>query len=348
MSQTFSLARLVPAEWEAHKALWVGFPSHEDLWQENLIPAQAEVAALVRVLAGAGDENVKLLVSGEAAKQTARTLLGDVQRIDIIEGRFGDIWLRDTGPIYVAAGDASDRLHTLPVAFRNNGWGGKYQLPHDDEVAAQIAVHDGYEPAQEDFIIEGGALEHDGFGTILTTRQCLLNPNRNPNWDQAVAEQALQKALGARKVIWLDDGLLNDHTDGHIDNLARFVAPGVVVCPVAFGADDPNADVYNRTARALSQQTDARGVPLQVVRIPSPGRVLDEDGEIVPASHMNFLIANDCVVVPVYNERAGELAVEALQTLFAERQVFGLASEAILTGGGSFHCISQQLPHIKG
>lgn len=348
MSQNSSLARLVPAEWDGHKAMWVGFPSHENLWQEDLIPAQAEVAALVRVLAEAGDENVKLLVAGEAAKKTAQTLLGDVARIEIVEGRFGDIWLRDTGPIYVSAEDDADRLHTLPVAFLNNGWGGKYHLKYDDEVAAQISAHDGYEAAQEGFILEGGALEHDGFGTIITTRQCLLNPNRNPDWTQSTAERALEKALGARKVIWLDDGLLNDHTDGHIDNLARFVAPGVVACPVAYGADDPNADVYDRTAKFLSQQTDARGMPLQVVRIPSPGRMVDEEGEVIPASHMNFLIANDCVVVPVYNDRAGELAVEAFQTLFAERQVFGLASNAILTGGGSFHCISQQVPHIKG
>ncbi|WP_443748415.1 agmatine deiminase family protein [Asticcacaulis solisilvae] len=342
------MSRIVPAEWEAHQAMWLGFPSHANLWQEDLIPAQAEVAALARVLAEMGDENVKLMVMGDAARDAAHRLLSDVKRVEIVDGRFGDIWFRDTGPIYVADDPDNDDLHQArPVGFRNNGWGGKYHLKHDDEVSTQIATADGFPTTIEDFILEGGALDHDGHGTVLTTRQCLLNPNRNPGWTQSLAEQALFQALGVRKVIWLDDGLVNDHTDGHVDNLARFVAPGVVACPVSLGMDDPNAHVYDHTARLLSNQTDARGRPLQVVRIPSPGRFLDEDGEIVPASHMNFLIANDCVVVPVYKDRAGELAVEALQSLFPERSVVGLSSKAILTGGGSFHCISQQVPLIK-
>ncbi len=342
------MTRIVPAEWEAHQAMWLGFPSHANLWQEDLIPAQAEVAALARVLAEMGDEHVKLMVMGEAAHDAARRLLSDVKRVEIVDGRFGDIWFRDTGPIYVADDPDNDDLHQArPISFRNNGWGGKYHLKHDDEVAAQIAEADGFPTSVEDFILEGGALDHDGHGTVLTTRQCLLNPNRNPGWTQSLAEKALFQALGVRKVVWLDDGLVNDHTDGHVDNLARFVAPGVVACPVSLGMDDPNASVYDHTARLLSNQTDARGQPLQVVRIPSPGRFTDDDGEIVPASHMNFLIANDCVVVPVYKERAGELAVEALQSLFPERNVVGLSSKAILTGGGSFHCISQQVPLIK-
>ncbi len=342
------MTRLVPAEWEAHKAMWLGFPSHEILWQEDLIPAQAEVAALARVLAEMGDEHVKLMVMGDEAHKAAQSLLGDVERVEIVDGRFGDIWFRDTGPVYVADDPDEDDLHQAkPVGFRNNGWGGKYSLLHDDEVASQISASDGMEGELQDFILEGGAIDHDGHGTILTTRQCLLNPNRNPGWTEEKAEAALKAALGARKIIWLGDGMLNDHTDGHVDNLARFVAPGVVACPVAFGRDDPNADVYDNTARLLASQTDARGQSLQVVRIPSPGKVTDEDGEIVPASHMNFLIANDCVVVPIYKERPGELAVEALQSLFPERQVVGLSSKAILTGGGSFHCISQQVPLIK-
>ena len=341
------MPRLVPAEWEAHKTMWLGFPSHGHLWQDDLIPAQAEVAALARVLAEMGDEQVRLMVMGDEAHAAARALLGDVKRIDIVDGRFGDIWFRDTGPIYVAEGEAGAPRHPLPVGFRNNGWGGKYQLPFDDEVARQISEAEGRAAPVEAFILEGGSIDHDGFGTVLTTRQCLLNPNRNPGWTEAVAEDALARSLGVRKVIWLDDGLLNDHTDGHIDNLARFVAPGVVACPVAFGRDDPNADVYDKTARRLAGQTDARGQPLQVVRIPSPGIFYDEDDQIVPASHMNFLIANDVVVVPVYHERPAELAVEALQTLFPERTVLGLSSKAILTGGGSFHCISQQVPLIR-
>jgi agmatine deiminase len=195
-------------------------------------------------------------------------------------------------------------------------------------------------------VLEGGAIEHDGFGTVLTTRQCLLNANRNAGWDEAAAEQALKASLGARKVLWLQDGLLNDHTDGHVDNLARFVAPGVVACPVAFGRNDANARVYDETARMLSSMTDARGAPLQVMRIASPGFIDDGEGRPAPASHMNFIIANTAVVAPIYEERAGAYALDALASLFPERQVIGLPSRAILTGGGSFHCITQQEPAI--
>jgi len=199
--------------------------------------------------------------------------------------------------------------------------------------------------AQHDFILEGGAVDHDGEGTVLATGQCLLNPNRNPGWTTEAAEAALAASLGARKVLWLGDGLRNDHTDGHVDNLARFVAPGVVACPIAYGKGDPNQRVYDETAERLSSMTDAAGRRLQVMRIPSPGWVEGADGKVAPASHMNFLIANGAVVMPLYDQpRAGAFALEALKSLFPERQVIGLPSKAILTGGGSFHCISQQEP----
>ncbi|MET0338769.1 MAG: agmatine deiminase family protein [Caulobacter sp.] len=326
----------IPAEWAPHRAMWLGFPSHADLWEEDLAPAQAEVAALARALAGPGGERVRLMVCGDAAEAAARDLLGGVAGVEIIRGLFGDIWLRDTGPIFRSDGVAA--------GFGFNGWGGKYSLEHDGDVAAQIAAAAGAPLNAADFILEGGSVDHDGYGTVLTTRQCLLNPNRNPGWTQEAAEAALSESIGARKVLWLGDGLVNDHTDGHIDNLARFVGPGVVACPVAVGSDDPNAEIYNETARMLGAMTDARNSPLQVMRIPSPGRIVDEDGEIIPASHMNFLIANKAVIVPTYGEAGAAFAVEALETLFPERQVIGLPSNAILTGGGSFHCISQQEP----
>jgi agmatine deiminase len=330
------LTDVVPAEWAPHKAMWLGFPSHEDLWQEDLEEAQGEVATLARALAEVGGERVRLMVHGDQAAEAALARLGGVEGVEIVDGRFGDIWLRDTGPIFLTADRAA--------AFRFNGWGGKYVLPHDEEVAGQIGQASGAEILAHDFVLEGGALDHDGFGTVLTTRQCLLNPNRNAGWTETQGEIALKRALNARSVLWLGDGLLNDHTDGHVDNLARFVAPGVVACPVAFGTDDPNEAVYNETARRLAGMKDSRGEPLKVVRIPSPGRIVDEDGEIIPASHMNFLIANKAVIVPLYEERSGEFAVQALQSMFPDRTVLGLPSRAVLTGGGSFHCISQQEP----
>ena len=328
----------IPAEWSPHRAMWVGWPSHADLWEDNLAPAQAEVEALVRALAGPGRERVKLLVGHPEALVDARARFREVEGVEVLAGLFGDIWLRDTGPIF-REGSAS------AAAFRFNGWGGKYELEHDDTVARQIGEASRVPLETHDFILEGGALDHDGSGTILTTRQCLLNRNRNPGWTEAEAEARLGEALGARKVLWLGDGLLNDHTDGHVDNLARFVAPGVVAHPVAWGRGDPNDHVYGEVARALSQMTDAEGRTIRLLPLPSPGFVGDEDERPIPASHMNFLIANGAVIVPTYgDDKAADLACQGLKTVFPEREIIPLSSIAILTGGGSFHCITQQEP----
>lgn len=329
---------IIPAEWSPHRAMWVGWPSHGELWEDNLAPAQAEVEALVRALAGRGRERVRLMVGKPEALADAQARFASVDGVEVIDGRFGDIWLRDTGPIF---GPGSARA----AAFRFNGWGGKYELEFDEIVADQIGEVSGVPLDRHDFILEGGALDHDGEGAILTTRQCLLNRNRNTGWTEAVAEAALTEALGARKVLWLGDGLFNDHTDGHVDNLARFVAPGVVACPIAWGAKDPNAEVYDETARLLSAMSDAAGRPLQILRVPSPGLVFDADERPAPASHMNFLIANGAVIVPTYgDDAAARMAVKALETVFTDREVMALPSTAILSGGGSFHCISQQEP----
>lgn len=328
----------VPAEWSPHRAMWVGWPSHGELWEENLERAHAEVEALVRALAGPGRERVRLMVGKAEALADARARFAGVPDVEIVDGRFGDIWLRDTGPIF-GAGSAT------AAAFRFNGWGGKYYLPHDEEVADQIGRAAGVALDRHDFVLEGGALDHDGQGTVLTTRQCLLNPNRNPGWTEAAAEAALVASLGARKVLWLGDGLLNDHTDGHVDNLARFVAPGVVACPVAWGRGDPNDEVYAGVAKALSTLTDAEGRPIRLLPLPSPGFVGDADEKPVPASHMNFLIANGAVIVPTYGDaRAADLVCQGLKTVFPDREIIPLPSLAILSGGGSFHCISQQEP----
>ncbi|MBJ7485548.1 agmatine deiminase family protein [Brevundimonas sp.] len=322
----------IPAEWSPHRAMWVGWPSHADLWEDNLEPAQGEAEALVRALAGPGREQVKLLVGNDEALPDAQARFAGVDGVTVVPGRFGDIWLRDTGPIFGAGS-------TRAAAFRFNGWGGKYEMEFDDTVADQIGKASGTPLDRHDFILEGGAVDHDGAGTLLTTRQCVLNPNRNPGWTQDAAEAALTQALGATRVVWLGEGLLNDHTDGHVDNLARFVTPDTVAVPIAFGRKDPNADAYDAAAAAIA---DAGFTPL---RIPSPGLILDEDERPVPASHMNFLIANGAVIVPTYGDPlAARLACEALATVFPDREIIPLPSIAILSGGGSFHCISQQEP----
>jgi agmatine deiminase len=332
-----------PAEWDRHSSCWLAWPGHGDLWQANLGPAQAEWAALCVAIAEDGGEALDLLVADDAAEAEARQVLAPV----IAKARFhrvpvGDIWLRDTAPIFLK--DTTGGLQA--ACFRFNGWGGKYVLPDDDRVAERVATLSGLPRREHGWVLEGGSVEVDGEGTLLTTRQCLLNPNRNPGMTEANLEVALREGLGADKVLWLDEGLINDHTDGHIDTLVRFAAPGVVVCMEAQERLDPNGPTLDRLAADLAGMTDARGRRLQVLRIPSPGLLLDEEGEPMPASYVNFYIGNQCVVVPTYGTPYDEQAVAALAPLFPGRRVLGRSARAILSGGGAFHCITQQQPEV--
>ncbi|CAN5331144.1 agmatine deiminase family protein [soil metagenome] len=316
-----------PAEWAPHTAVWIGFPSHPELWGDDLEPAREEVAACGRAVhAGGKGERVILVAADDAAAQAAARMAGDYA--EVVVQPFGDIWLRDTGPILL--GDGSAR------SFRFNGWGGKYDLPGDDDVGLRLAATIDAVVERCEWVLEGGAIDGDGTGRVVTTAQCLLNPNRNPDLTKEEIAVRLRADLGFGEILWLGDGLLNDHTDGHVDNLARFVAPGVVAIPRAT-ENDPNWLVYQRAADA------AAAAGLEVARLPSPGRVLRDD-EIVPASYMNFYIGNAAVVVPLYGAPNDAAAVAAVQALFPTRQAVGLRADAILTGGGSFHCISQQIP----
>jgi agmatine deiminase len=323
------LSRAPLPEWAPHEAVWIGFPSHGELWEDDLAPAQEEVAAFAAAVhAGGKGEQVWLVAANDAAAAQARRVAPFAK---VIVEAFGDIWLRDTAAIVLGSGK-----YRRGVDFAFNGWGGQYDLPGDDTIGQRLAAEGGLPCGRSDWILEGGAIDGDGSGTAMTTEQCLLNPNRNPTMDRADVEAALARDLGFDKFVWLGEGLLNDHTDGHVDNLARFVAPGRVAIPTA-AKGDPNAAIYKDAARRLA---DAR---LDLVTLPSPGEVV-RGGEIIPASYMNFYIGNAAVVVPLYGAANDEAAVHALEALFPARKVVGLRADHVLTGGGSFHCISQQLP----
>jgi agmatine deiminase len=315
-----------PPEWAPLQAVWIGFPSHSELWQDDLEQAQREVAAFARAVhAGGRGETVILVAANDAAAAAARA---HAPFAEVVVELFGDIWLRDTAPIIDGNGRARD--------FGFNGWGGKYDLPGDDDIGARLARRRGIVILPCDWVLEGGAIDGDGTGLVVTTEQCLLNPNRNPGLTRAGIETLLAQDLGFDRVLWLGDGLMNDHTDGHVDNLARFVGPNRLAIPRS-PENDPNWRVYQDAAQR------ARMAGVEVVEIPSPGRVMRDD-DVVPASYMNFYIGNAAVVVPLYGTDQDQAGVAAIQAIFPDRHVIGLRADAILTGGGSFHCISQQIP----
>lgn len=332
----------MPAEWALHDAVWTAWPHDPEQWLEGLeAPRRAlmeMVAAIVDLSGGAPrGERVELLVRGDADEAAARALLGPAAAgVRFHHARYGDVWLRDTGPIFVA------RPGELAAArFRFDGWGGKYVMEGDTEVAAAISAWTGVRGAAFDFVLEGGAVEVDGEGTVLTTKQCLLGGARNPGLDQAALEARLRWALGVERVVWLDRGLRNDHTDGHIDTLARFIAPGVVACMEA-APGDPNREALDGIL------SDLRAARFEVVTTPSPGTVEDAEGNLMPASYMNFYIANTTVVVPTYGVAADEPAVAAIAKMFPGRRVVAVDGKPVVVGGGAFHCSTQQQPSRVG
>jgi len=320
----------LPPEWHPQDWLWIGFPHDPVEWPGFLESAQQQIAAFANAVAESGQE-VRLVVRDAANAARAQALVSAKVRLE--ERRYGDIWLRDTGPLVVMeeAGQRQARR------FGFNGWGGKYRMDGDEEIGAELAESAGLEVIAADWILEGGALDGDGTGLAATTAQCLLNPNRNPGLSRADIEARLASDLGFDRVLWLGDGLINDHTDGHVDNLARFVAPGVLALPEATGPDDPNAAIY------ADAKARAEAFGLIVRCVPSPGRI-ETDGRIEPASYMNFAITSHLVVVPTFGSVHDEDGVAAIAELFPDHACVGLRADAVLAGGGGFHCASQQMP----
>jgi|HubBroStandDraft_6_1064221.scaffolds.fasta_scaffold37548_3 agmatine deiminase len=330
----------VPAEWAPHAATWVAWPSHAALWQHNLDAARSSFAGLVAAIAEG--ETAEVLVPDDAQEKLARAAL-PFDGVSFRRVPFGDIWLRDTSPIFLLG--TGGRRASMRFGF--NGWGGKYVLEHDSRVSERIASLAKMLAFDSSFVLEGGAIDVDGEGSVMTTRQCALNPNRNGPVDQARVERQLRQSLGVEAILWLGEGLANDHTDGHVDTLVRFVRPGVVVAMEPRTNDDPNREVLRTLLADAAALVDARGRRLEVVRIPSPGRVENEEGGVMPASYVNFYVANAAVVVPTYGSPFDAEAVESIGALFPGRRAIGIDARAILSGGGAFHCITQQQPKAE-
>ena len=323
---------LMPPEWAPQDWLWIGFPHLAEEWPGWLEPAQEQIAAFANAVADSGQE-VRLLVRDAANEDRARRLVSE--KVVLEQRVYGDIWLRDTGPLVVEGHGGREARR-----FAFNGWGGKYLMSGDQEIGAELA-HDAGLPLQSSsMILEGGAVDGDSTGLVATTAQCLLNPNRNPQMSASEIERELATMLGFTRVLWLGEGLVNDHTDGHVDNLARFVAPNRLVVPQATGMGDPNAEIYEDAKRR------AERFGVEVITIPSPG-LIERDGKIEPASYVNFAITTNLVVVPTFGSPHDEAGVEAIAALFPDRATIGLPGEAVLAGGGGFHCASQQMPSAR-
>lgn len=322
------MTRIMPPEWAPQDWLWIGFPHDAEEWPEVLSRAQEQIAAFANAVAESGQE-VRLLVRDAANEERARGLVSGSVKLE--RRVFGDVWLRDTGPLVRGDGTA--------LRCRFNGWGGKYLMDGDQTVGAELARDAGLTLIESEWILEGGAIDGDGTGLVVTTEQCLLNPNRNPNLSREEIEARLERDLGFTRVLWLGDGLLNDHTDGHVDNLARFVGPNRLALPRATGADDPNAAIYADARR----RAEAAGVEL--AEIPSPGLITRGDF-IEPASYANFAITSNLVVVPTFGSPHDDEGVAAIAALFPDRATIGLPADAVLAGGGGFHCASQQMPAL--
>ncbi len=322
-----------PPEWHPQDWLWIGFPHDPVEWPGILPRAQEQIAAFASAVAQSG-QAVRLLVKGAANEERARALASS--KVTLERRAYGDIWLRDTGPLVLLDGRGGRQARR----FGFNGWGGKYVMQGDQTIGADLAQSAGLEVEAADWILEGGALDGDGTGLMVTTGQCLLNPNRNPALSRGEIEMRLLQDLGCTRLLWLGDGLINDHTDGHVDNLARFVAPATLALPRTSGTQDPNAAVYaDARARALA-------FGLALCDVPSPGRV-ERDGRIEPASYMNFAVTTQLVVVPTFGSKHDADGVAAVAALFPGRDTIGLPADAVLAGGGGFHCASQQMPSVQ-
>lgn len=348
MTETTVNSWKMPAEWAKHQSVWLAWPSDASLWLDLLPATQSEFVSLCEAICDLDPktrqprgESLEILVHPDfpEEEERARKRLGHLP-VRFHRIGFGDIWLRDTAPLFLVnpAGEQ------LALRMKFNSWGNKYDLAYDPDVAANIIKATGIRSRSIDWISEGGSLEFDGEGTCLTSKQCLLGENRNPQLNQKQIENIICENFGVKKVLWVSEGLINDHTDGHIDTIARYVAPGVIMVMEPSTIDDPNSEIFNKIILELEGQTDAQGRPLKVVRIPSPGNVVDDQGEIMPASYLNFYIGNSTVIVPTYGQSQDNAAVAAIAKYFPEHRVVGRSAKAILGGGGAFHCITQQVP----
>jgi agmatine deiminase len=347
----------MPAEFEPHSGCWMAWPERPDNWRLGAKPAQGAYAAVAEAINLS--EPVTVAVS-DAQYEHCRALLSG--SIRVVELSTDDAWMRDTGPTFLVDGNGGRR----GVDWRFNAWGGLsgglyFPWDRDERVAGKVLEIEGAERYRAPLVLEGGSIHVDGQGTVISTEECLLNRNRNPELSREQIERTLLEYLGAERMIWLGRGVYDDETDGHVDNLACFARPGVVLLSWSEDESDPQHAISRDAQERLETATDARGRSLEVIRLPAPGpiTITDEEaagvdrvdgsrprrgGDRLAASYANFYIATKRVVFPLLDERYDEQAGEILRGCFPDHEVIGVPAREILLGGGNIHCITQQVP----
>lgn len=341
-----SLGYSMPAEWMPHRATWLAWPHNRETWPTQLETVRETWVRMMQVLAL--NEQVVLLVNDELTEQDVRSRLKNVDalvtNISILRIPTVDVWMRDYGPTFLTGAEGENSLALNDWIF--NGWGRKYPAyEEDDRIAKDIASLLKVPVFHHPMVLEGGSIEVNGAGTCLTTEQCLLNRNRNPHMSRGEIEQFVKEALGVTQLIWLGEGIVGDDTDGHIDDIARFINPMTVVCALETNSKDANYAPLRENYERLQGARDQDGNRLSTVTLPCPAPVAYE-GSRLPASYANFYIGNQVVLAPVFDDPNDYTALGILQELFPERQVVGLPCRAVVAGLGAIHCVTQQEPSI--
>lgn len=364
----------MPAEWHRHTATWLSWPKDPETWPGRV--PQVEEIFLQMMAALTPHEVVNLLVDDEASEQSvrARCDFAGAENIHFHRLRTVDSWIRDYGPNFLVSdklqfvGDSAinnsardavamhnDKLKFVghPLAYNDwifNAWGNKYEeLKKDDSIPSRLETVLNVPRFEPGIVMEGGSIEVNGAGVVLTTEQCLLNRNRNPHLNREQIEEYLKAYLGVQKVLWLAEGIVGDDTDGHIDDLARFVSPTTIVCAVEEDPADANYEILQDNLQRLGHMTDVSGQPFQIVTLPMPGVVGGASTDTrnldrLPASYANFYIANSVVLTPVFGHANDRRALDTLQGLFPDRRVVGINCEPLVWGMGTIHCVTQQQP----
>lgn len=330
---------LMPAEWERHDSTWLSWPKDPLTFPPEVIGDVERIyTEMIRSLAKG--ERVDVLVDDDAMRRRVSTMVGEsVASVVYHEIRTADVWMRDYGPIFVRGPKGMTAMK-----WRFNAWGDKYEeLLPDDGAGLRVAEVAGYPIVRPGIVLEGGSIDTNGRGTCLTTEQCLLNKNRNPTLSKERIEKYLEEYMGFTNVVWLKEGIVGDDTDGHVDDIARFVGPRSVVCMVEGDPSDANAAALRENCELLKGARDEDGRPLEIIPIDMPKKKVGGE-ERLPASYANFYVGNSVVLVPVFDDPNDEPALSKLRAAFPTREVVGLNCESLVYGFGGIHCVTQQQP----